>query len=220
MSNPGSRKIVPRKNGVNPARMTPKQLLFVAAFMANNEMNAAQAAKAAGCKGVNAGQQMLSNPLVQAEIGKRLREIIDGKKLEREAVLAQLKTALFLDFRDVFNDDWTLKPPAEIPASVRQCVTEVVVETTYDEETGKPVSRTKLKFMSKDSALEKAMKHLALIVADPKLGDQYNTQINLGGYTPDNFLATVLREMEEVRAGNVIDSRTIEGRLDGEQSKT
>ncbi|MCE9552908.1 MAG: hypothetical protein K8T91_05970 [Planctomycetes bacterium] len=61
--------------------------------------------------------------------------------------------------------------------------------------------------------LELAMKHLGLIVADPKLANQYN--LSLDATTSDNFLATLLKQVEETRSRNVIDSRTIESRTNG-----
>lgn len=216
MANSTNKNLSPRKRGVSPSRLAPKQLLFVEEFLADREMNAASAAKRAGFKGINAGQQLLSNPLIQASIGKRLREIIDGTKLEREAVLAQLTTALYLNPRDVVDDNWITKKPSEIPEAVLRCVTDVQSETTYDNDTGAALTRVKLKFMSKDRMLEMAMKHLGLIVCDPKLADQYNVNLNLDRTTSENFLANLLQQVEETRSRNVIDARTIEGRLNGE----
>jgi hypothetical protein len=112
--------------------------------------------------------------------------------------------ALFLDPINVFeptgNGTYLVKDLEDIPEEIRRCITKIKCKTRS---TGNDTTETviEIEFMSKDAALQAAMKHLGLVEVD---GTQVN--VNVAG----NILSTLLTEVEQNKL--VIDTDFIESK--------
>jgi phage terminase small subunit len=92
-------------------------------------------------------------------------------QLTNESIVAELAKIVHSDLRTLFNEDGSLKPVADWPDDVAGAVSSLEIEQLF-EGTGKErvqIGHTKkLKLWDKNSAIEKAMKHLGLFEADNK----------------------------------------------------
>lgn len=183
--------------------LTAKQRLFCECLLANGDFNATQAAKDAGYKkpGV-AGAKNLQDSRIRRVIGNALRERIERCQLTADAVLEHLRQALFLDPLDVFEMSpegaYTVRSLEDIPQEVRRCITKIKQRNRM---VGDSVeSYVEVEFMSKDSAMVNALKHLGLVQPDG------NNNLTL---QPD-FLTHLLQQVEEERRGKIIDAKVVE----------
>lgn len=176
--------VKPTKRGVNPKRLTDKQRLFCAEYIADDQMNGAKAAKRAGYKTpyVDASK-LLKNPLVAATIGKALSERLAGCELKATEVLKHLAAALFLDPLELFekspgnNGVYQIKDLEKVPAFVRRCITKFKCKSKTYEVNGEEITESyvEVELMSKDAMMALAMKHLGLAGAD---GVNFNVNVN------------------------------------------
>lgn len=201
----GSRQLQPTARGANPNRLTPNQRLFVEYLLADPMFNPTRAARAAGYKSPQGmANKLMKQKAVRAMIGKALQQRIDEVKLEAKDVLEHLATALFLDPAELFAENWdgdvVLKELDQIPVRIRRCITKLKVKARTDKK-GNTTVETDIELMSKDSALQLAMKHLGISgVAD--------VSVNVGG----DILLALLKQAEQERS--VIDTRFIESNED------
>ena len=197
----------PRRNGASSKKLNPMQRAFVQELLADEKFNATAAARRAGYKQpTQASNKLLSKREVQAILGKEIRLRIERMQLKADDVLEHLRTALFLDPLQLFDEDddgnLTVKSLEEIPEAVRRCITKLKVKVR---QTKRSTDTTfELELMSKDAALTNAMKHLGLISAD---------NLNFVNVGPVD-LREVLDRVEEERA-NVIDGAVIKRLAEG-----
>ncbi len=93
--------------------------------------------------------------------------------LTREHVLEALSNLVFADPRQLFNADGTLKHVVELDDRTAKMVSSFEVEELYEQQgTGRARSKvnigrvTKVKMWDKNSAVDKAMRHLGLFEKD------------------------------------------------------
>lgn len=202
-----------RKVKGNSKLLNPMQRLFVENLLADPSFNSTMAAKKAGYKAPSvAANKLMKQPVVRSMIGKALQDRINKVQIDARSVLKHLAEALFLDPLELFDQDdegeLLLKRLADMPAAVRRCITKMktksrklrngVVETTAE-----------IEFMSKDSALTNAMKHLGLVSPDNNVNN--NLIVDAG------FLGDLLRKVEQERSTRIVDARFIEGQVDGDE---
>ncbi len=178
--------------------LNDKQLLFCVEYPKDLEFDAVAAAKRAGYKGKSAPWQLMANPMVLAQIGKELQKRIERTRLSADDVLKHLTVALYLDPIVMFNNDFSLKQLKEIPKAERQCISKLKCKesTTTDKNGDVTVTtETEIQLMSKDKALDNAMRHFGLIAPDNK--------VNVNIDTVQLSLADLLHQVENT--DNVID---------------
>jgi phage terminase small subunit len=211
-----TRAISPTKRASKKVRdaaeeLTPGQRFFVAELIADPFMSPTEAAKRAGFAESGAGVQglkLLKNPTIAKLVGDALRERLNRTKIEADDVLNFLYCALNLDPLGVFDvaEDGmlTVKDLHKIPPQMRRLITEIECVTkttgrTAANPSGDEETRVKVKWVSKELALQLCMKHLGLGGVDTAV----KTEV-----TVNNNLILQLREAVAAK-GRVIDGAVI-----------
>jgi len=144
-----------------------RRILFVESYIANGG-NATQAAISAGYSEKTAQEQssrLLSNVIVSQMIAKRQQELADKYALTTDSVIRALGNIVHLDPRAYFNQDGSLKRIVDLDDRAAAALASVEVDELREE--GAVVGVTqKIKFWDKNSAIEKAMKHLGMFERD------------------------------------------------------
>jgi phage terminase small subunit len=133
------------------------------------DLNATAAAIRAGYAATTENHRLLQQEHIQARIAElgeaRKREL----KLDAAEIITELLRLLRSDPIDIIRDDGSVKPISEMPLDVRRAIAAIEVDTVG---TG-AVTRTKVKFWSKEKAIELLGRHLTLfkdVVAVEDLG--------------------------------------------------
>lgn len=119
----------------------------------------------------------LKRPYVQhllAEHQRRTAAELEAKyAITRENVLESLANMVFMDPRKLFNEDGSLKHIRDLDERTAKTVASFEVEELYEHEGQGPSRRkvntgrvTKIKMWDKNSAVDKAMRHLGLFKED------------------------------------------------------
>lgn len=162
-----------RPAGNSKAAAAERERLFVEGLFANN-MNGTKAAIAAGFSARTAGQkaqQLLCRPSVQMMLRERQAAMAKRFELTSESVIAELSKIVHADPRRLFGEDGRMIHPKEWPDDMAGVVAslEVVEEFEGHGQERKLIGYTKkIKLWDKNSAIEKAMKHLGLFAEDNK----------------------------------------------------
>jgi phage terminase small subunit len=132
------------------------------------DLNATQAALRAGYPPSDA-RTYASRMMAEEEIQARVSELAAGRNEElnisAKDVLLELLRLLTADLAQAFNDDGSLKPIHEIPIDCRRAIASAESEELFE---GRGKDRAhigtlrKVKFWSKDRAIEMLARHLAL----------------------------------------------------------
>jgi phage terminase small subunit len=144
--------------------LTAKQLLFIDNYLADPELNATAAFRAAGYRGIHSATGraclLLKNPRVKAEIARRMEKIHGSEKDNTDKakrVIEELELLAFNDPADFFKPTQhglqELKTIHEMGA-VRRAISSIKVSRTAD---GQQI--TEIKIRSKEKALELLGKH-------------------------------------------------------------
>lgn len=131
-----------------------RQNAFVAEYL--KDLNATQAAIRAGYSPKNAesqGARLCGNAKVRAAIDEAMKRRADRVEVKQEDVLRVLIRNLTFDVGTAHDERGNLLPIHEMPAEVRKTI-QSIEWTQYG---------PKVKFWSKDKALELAMRHLGLL---------------------------------------------------------
>jgi phage terminase small subunit len=163
--------------------------LFCREYLAK-KLNGTQAALAAGYSEHSARTEA-SQLLAQSDIQERVAELAAARneKIEIQAqdVLIELLRMLTSDFAQAINEDGALKSIHDIPIDCRRMIAAIEVQETF-EGSGKDRVWTgylkKIKFWSKDKAIEMAARHLSL----------FNDKLNVTGLEE---LARLISEARE-----------------------
>lgn len=164
------------KAGTSRASAAHRRSMFVEAYLQNGG-NATEAAKAAGFSEKRAratGAELVADRNIQRMIQRRRDKLQESSELKTERILREIAAIAFFDVRELFREDGSLKSPTEWPPHVAASVASIeVVEmaggAAVSEEGGVrhvPMYVKKIKIWDKNSALEKAMKHLGLFEKD------------------------------------------------------
>jgi len=205
-----SQLIQPKKKGGNVKRLNPMQRLFVENLLADEQFNPTVAARKAGYKAPSvAANKLMKQPVVRSMIGKALQDRINRVQIDARSVLKHLAEALFLDPLELFDEyedgGLLLKKLTDMPIAVRRCITKMKTRTKKQRR-GDAETTVEIEFMSKDSALTNAMKHLGLVSPDNNVNN--NLIVDAG------FLGDLLRKVEQERSAGIVDARFIEDQVD------
>lgn len=161
------------KAGTSRVSAEQRRKLFIEAYIANGG-NATDAARKAGYAESSAhvrGAELVKDRKVQSDIAARQTELAKKFELTTEDVIAELAKIVRVDLRRLFDSSGNLLPVNEWPDDVAGAVASFEVDEIHEGqgEARKFVGYTrKVKLWDKNSAIEKAMKHLGLFEADNK----------------------------------------------------
>lgn len=158
-----TKKLVPRRRGENPDKLTAQQLMFVEAYFTCCKFNATQAAIKAGYTGAQAGQQLLNNKKVKAVLGKRMNDIMNDYHSEGERIVLELENIAFANPQDILRPDGSVTPLQELPQRVARSISRMkvsYVDGGYDAN-GNPVTATNvdISYYDKLTALDMLMRY-------------------------------------------------------------
>lgn len=148
--------------------LTPKQQRFCEEYLL--DLNGTKAAIRAGYSQDAAraiASENLTKPDIVAEID-RLQDVRSGRTaIKADDVLRETFLMAMSDLGEAFNEDGSLKPIHEIPIHIRRVISSVEVNELWQpKEDGRGKEQVgytkKIKFWSKEKALELLGKHLAL----------------------------------------------------------
>jgi phage terminase small subunit len=186
--------------------MPVREQLFAEAYLANGGVGKA-AAIAAGYAESNASAQavkMLNRPSVKLMIRERQDALAKTHRLTTDSVIAELSKIVHADPRRAFDDNGALLQVKDWPDDLAGAIASVEVEELF---TGAGKDRTwigytkKVKFWDKNSAIDKAMKHLGLFAEDNKQ--------RLGALSdlPREVLQLIVAKLQQQTGGKVIDGQ-------------
>jgi len=168
---PKKKASVGRGVGRSAAAMAERERLFIEAYIANGG-DGAKAARAAGYASSGAkarAQTLLKRPNVVKSLAERRAKLARKFELTSEAVIAELSKIVHADPRRLFGDDNKMLPMQDWPDDMAAVVASVETDELF-EGNGKDrkfIGYTKkVRFWDKNSAIEKAMKHLGLYEKD------------------------------------------------------
>ena len=153
-----------------PAGLSVKQRLFVAEYL--KDRNATQAAIRAGYSADTAysqGGRLLKHVEVQAQIEQFVSKAEEKAGLTIERTLREVARLAYFDPRKLLNDDGSPKPITELDDDTAACLAGLDIQEQFE---GSGADRVfvgyvkKYKIADKNSALDKAMKHLGLFEKD------------------------------------------------------
>lgn len=107
-----------------PKRIRAQHKLFADAYIANGCKPKAAAVKA-GYRPKNAdvtAAKLLKQPQVAAYIAERVAKKFDRMDMSADRTLDEIARLAFFDVAELFREDGTLKPVAEIPEKVRSAI--------------------------------------------------------------------------------------------------
>lgn len=151
------------------AKLTPKQSIFVAEYLANG-LNATRAAISAGYSEKTAQEQsscLLSNPIVAKVIADKQRPRLQKLEITADRVIRELALLGFSNMSDYMNIGSDGQPSLDLSGLTRDqaaAIQEIRVDMTGGAGDGerKLVPRTTFKLANKRDSLELLGKHLKL----------------------------------------------------------
>lgn len=154
-------------------RLTIKQETFVAEYLV--DLNATQAAIRAGYSAKNAdkiGSELLGKTRVKEKIQERMDQRSERTEITADRALKELGRIAFFDIRKLYNDDGTLKNPAELDEDAAAVLAGIdVVEMQGGAAISEDGSVKHVKMFTKKAkahdkvtALINIMKHLGMFV--------------------------------------------------------
>lgn len=185
------------KAGTSAQAAAERKSNFIEAYIANGG-NGTQAAITAGYSEKTARSQaarLLADDNISSELRKRQTILGVKYKLDTESVLQQLANLVYADPRKVFGTNGCLLPVSEWPDEVAAMVSSIEVDALYDGsgKDRKQIGVTqKVKFWDKNSAIEKAMKHLGQFEKDNKQKNPFQEM------SKEQLTRFIARKQEEV----------------------
>ena len=102
--------------------LTPQESAFVREFLRDPRGKAAAAERAGyKCPGV-AASKLLAKPHVKAALDEYYQRTEPQEKVDRERVRRRMLASALADPSLAYDDDWSLRPRHEIPASTRRLI--------------------------------------------------------------------------------------------------
>lgn len=166
--------------------LSPKRQRFVDEYLL--DLNATQAAIRAGYTPKTATQQgsrLLTYAEVQAAIAAGQAKASISANVTAERVLLELARLAFLDPRQLYQQDGTLRPIQDLPADLAACLSsiEVTEECRGEGEKRELVGMTKkVRFWDKGKALGLLCKHLNLTPDHLRLADKDGNALPVLGF--------------------------------------
>jgi len=171
VASPPPPPVTPAKPGTSKLATADRIALFINAYIANGR-NGTQAAITAGYSANSAAAQasrLLKDSKIIAQVEARSAEIAAKFAITPENVLRELSHLVFFDPRKLLNDDGSLKDMHELDDATAAAIAGLEITEEFD---GHGESRVhigyskKVKIADKNSAIDKAMKHLGMFDAD------------------------------------------------------
>lgn len=190
LENPTKKKAAKKvKAGTSKVSADTRRTAFVEAFIANGQ-NGTEAAIAAGFSPKTAGAQasrLLKDVKTQQLLADRRKVLAEKFELRTEDVLRELARIVYADPRKAFDANGNLLPVSEWPDEVAAMIASIEVDEMKVD--GAVVGLTKkVKLWDKNSAIDKAMKHL-------------------GQYEKDNAQKHPLQEMNDAALDKFIERK-------------
>jgi len=162
---------VGRGVGRSAAAMVERERLFIEAYIANggDGANAARAAGYASSGAKSRARTLLKRSSVIAALAERRDKLARKFELTSEAVIAELSKIVHADPRRLFGADGKMLPMQDWPDDMAAVVASVETDELFEGQGNarKFIGYTKkVRFWDKNSAIEKAMKHLGLYEKD------------------------------------------------------
>lgn len=162
---------VGRGVGRSAAAMAERERLFIEAYIANggDGANAARAAGYADSCAKRRAVDLLRRPNVIKALAERRAKLARKFELTSEAVIAELSKIVHADPRRLFGADGKMLPMQDWPDDMAAVVASVETDELFEGQGNarKFIGYTKkVRFWDKNSAIEKAMKHLGLYEKD------------------------------------------------------
>ena len=148
------------KAGTSARATAHRRRLFIETYVRNGA-NGTRAAIEAGYSPKTANEQaarLLANVSLRAEIERRQRELAESYRLRTENVILELTRIVHADPVMLYDEKGKLLPIHRLPEEIRKAIASV----EYDDEG----QICKIKLWDKNSAIDKAMKHLGLFRED------------------------------------------------------
>jgi len=194
----------PLRRGGDYDRLNVRQKMFCDLLLADPEFNATKAAKAAGFKTpAHMAKKLLANKTINKIIGKHIHERLVVIQMSADDVLQKLWQVLNLDPLVLFEKkgkNYEVKDLELVPLEIRQCIKGIKARTRHLKD-GSKETAIEIEFMSKDSALNHALKHFGLVAPDGQVN------VNVGPTFQDLLVAT------EENRGKVIDAKFIANKV-------
>lgn len=166
--------------------LSPKRQRFVDEYL--KDLNATQAAIRAGYSAKSAYSQahdLLKNPEISEAIAAGQAKASISANVTAERVLLELARLAFLDPRQLYQADGTLRPIKELPDDVAACLSsiEVTEECRGEGENRELVGLTKkVRLWDKPKALALLCKHLNLTPDHLRLADKDGNALPVLGF--------------------------------------
>jgi phage terminase small subunit len=142
-----------------PKGLNLKQRRFCQEYVI--DYNATKAAQRAGYSEKTAyaqGSALLNKPEIQQKIAENIEKISNSTQISAEKVLNELAKLAFYNPQDFFNADGSLKDISDLTEDQAACINGLEVVDIPR----RVAKLKKIKLSSKDSALDKLMRHLGL----------------------------------------------------------
>jgi len=147
-------------------KLTPKELLFCNAYLLN--FNGSKAAIKAGYSkktAAEAAYENLRKPHISKYIKERTEELLTQAGINQLTVMKELARIALFNPKKAYNKDGSLKSIPEMDNSTAAVIASFeadVIDVTTGDETRTTTITKKVKFVSKEAALNSLMKYLGL----------------------------------------------------------
>ena len=188
-------------------KLTVQQRQFVDALLATKDFNVTEAARSAGyAYPSQAGHSLLKKEPIQKAVGWALKERSQRLEWEADDVLETLRTVVSMDVTQLYDMEGniTMKAVKDLPEHLRRCISKVKsTRKYYTNEMGEKeyYNDLEVEFMSKDQALQLALKHFGL------LNDELNIQL-VDDKLKRQVVIDILGQLAQNK--NVIDSTAVD----------
>lgn len=158
------------KAGTSKSSAAENRARFVEAYLSNGG-NATDAAIQAGYNKASArrqGHRLTTDAHVLAILDKRRTEIATANELSTDEIMRDMARALRFDPRKLYRQDGTMKPIHELDDDTALCLTGIEVVTMPGPEGDTPLYVKKMKWESKATARDQALKVFGMYEKDNK----------------------------------------------------
>jgi hypothetical protein len=153
-------------------KLTVQQKSFVKFLLADPAFDLTEAARLSGYHSPTAaGKRLIKNPVIAALTGNEIRKRNERLELSADSVLMRLRTLLEADVTELLDEDGkcSMERIKALPAVIRQCITKIKCCKKYitdDEGNRSYYDDLEIEWMSKDQALQLAMRHFGLLTPE------------------------------------------------------
>jgi len=192
--------------GIDIRDLNDRQRAFV--FEYTKDYDATRAAKAAGYKGKNAGQKLLSSRNVERAIGAIQNRNLKKATMDREQILEELTNVATRDFLDLCDENgkFVIDDFRKVPQPVRRLIESVKIKErrTPGKHGDSVETEYEITLSNKLQAIDKLMRHFGMFAPQ-----EHNV----------NVTAKTWDELFEQVGSPEDDLKVIEGKVKGKESQ-